>query len=330
MRSASSDEAPYGDEEEDDEEEEEIERWDVPPAGWRGRLVFIATLPLAAAVHCTTPNVQEKRRRNAHLWTLGISLCWLVVLATTMAAILDQLGCYIGFSSTVMGLTLGAVGTSFPNLYASVVTARQGLPNVAISQALASNVFNVQIALGLMWLVQTSVGACLYGPDANGRVLSWSAPGPRARAERPNVEVPRVSVAHIPPDLARRCAGCFMPSGLSMSCPHAAGTSQLPETPGETPPATSFTCSYSSCARRVPHGWSSWPALARSAGSLFGTIVFSAACTLLLVAVVSLSRGRLTASHGLCFCVFYLLYAAYQVLAQRGTVPTLCVWGSCL
>ena len=65
-------------------------------------------------------------------------------------------------------------------------------------------------------------------------------------------------------------------------------------------------------------------------GSLFGTIVFSAACTLLLAAVVSLSHGRLTMPHGVCFCISYLLYAAYQVLAQRETFPTLCVWGSFL
>ena len=61
-----------------------------------------------------------------------------------MTSMLDRIGCYIGFSATVMGLTLGAIGTSFPNLYASVVTARQGMGNVAISQALASNVFNVR------------------------------------------------------------------------------------------------------------------------------------------------------------------------------------------
>ena len=45
-----------------------------------------------------------------------------------------------------MGLTLGAAGTSFPNLYASVLAARQGEAGMAIVQAFASNVFNVCIA----------------------------------------------------------------------------------------------------------------------------------------------------------------------------------------
>ena len=36
------------------------------------------------------------------------------------------IGCALGIPSLVMGLTLGAMGTSFPNLYASVLTARAG------------------------------------------------------------------------------------------------------------------------------------------------------------------------------------------------------------
>ena len=62
------------------------------------------------------------------------SLGWLALLATAMTSMLDKIGCKIDFSSTVMGLTLGAVGTSFPNLYASVITARQGEPDMAIAQ----------------------------------------------------------------------------------------------------------------------------------------------------------------------------------------------------
>ena len=36
----------------------------------------------------------------------------------------EKIGCALGIPSTVIGLTLGAVGTSFPNLYASVLTAQ--------------------------------------------------------------------------------------------------------------------------------------------------------------------------------------------------------------
>ena len=93
-----------------------------------------------------------------------------------------------------MGLTLGAAGTSFPNLYASVLAARQGEAGMAIVQAFASNVFNVCIALGLLWLFQSSAGTCDYGGSEAGScggcflpdgVAGLPCPGPKHRDERP-------------------------------------------------------------------------------------------------------------------------------------------------
>jgi len=45
-----------------------------------------------------------------------------------------------------------AAGTSFPNVFASMVVARQGMGNAAISNALGGNVFNIFIGLGLPWI----------------------------------------------------------------------------------------------------------------------------------------------------------------------------------
>ena len=39
-----------------------------------------------------------------------------------------------------MGISVSAAGTSFPNLFASMVVARQGLGNMAVSNALGGNV----------------------------------------------------------------------------------------------------------------------------------------------------------------------------------------------
>ena len=51
-----------------------------------------------------------------------------------MTLLLERVGCALNISSTVMGLTLGAIGTSFPNLYASILTARAGQGDQAICQ----------------------------------------------------------------------------------------------------------------------------------------------------------------------------------------------------
>jgi Ca2+/Na+ antiporter len=78
---------------------------------------------------------------------------WLAVLSFVMIECAESVGAYLGVPSAVMGLTIGAVGTSFPNLYASMIVARQGLGNMAISNAFGSNVFNIFVGLGLPWLL---------------------------------------------------------------------------------------------------------------------------------------------------------------------------------
>ena len=52
---------------------------------------------------------------------------------------------------SVVGVTFSAVGTSLPNLIASMVAANQGLGNMAVSNAFGSNTFNICVGLGLPW-----------------------------------------------------------------------------------------------------------------------------------------------------------------------------------
>ena len=52
-----------------------------------------------------------------------------------------------------VALTLLAAGTSVPDLFASVVVARQGRGDMAVANAVGSNVFDILIGLGLPWLL---------------------------------------------------------------------------------------------------------------------------------------------------------------------------------
>lgn len=71
-----------------------------------------------------------------------------------MAEAADKLACLLNISKAAVGLTIGAAGTSLPNLFASALVARQGFGNMAVSNAFGSNVFNIFIALGLPWLIR--------------------------------------------------------------------------------------------------------------------------------------------------------------------------------
>ena len=84
-------------------------------------------------------------------------VAWLVVLSLAMVWCCETLGELLGLPDSVVGLTLSAVGTSLPNLFASISVARRGLGNMAISNALGSNSFNIYIGLGLPWLIYTAV-----------------------------------------------------------------------------------------------------------------------------------------------------------------------------
>jgi K+-dependent Na+/Ca+ exchanger-like protein len=53
----------------------------------------------------------------------------------------------------IVALTLLAAGTSVPDLFASVVVARQGRGDMAVANAVGSNVFDILVGLGLPWLL---------------------------------------------------------------------------------------------------------------------------------------------------------------------------------
>jgi len=174
------------------EEAHEHPPWYQMPESPSGRLLHVLTFVLKALVFTTTPNVLIQKNEKYYPLTILISMVWLAIFAILMTNIIEYLGCGIGVSSTVMGLSLGAIGTSFPNLYASILVARAGQGGMAICQAIASNTFNICICLALLWLLHTiGVGSCDYG--SHGARQGF-------------------------------CAGCYAPSGFTPLCPFFEGT----------------------------------------------------------------------------------------------------------
>ena len=49
------------------------------------------------------------------------------------------------FSFQVMGLTFLAAGTSIPDLFTSVIVARKGFGDMAVSSSVGSNIFDVTV-----------------------------------------------------------------------------------------------------------------------------------------------------------------------------------------
>ena len=56
-----------------------------------------------------------------------------------------------------MGLTFLAAGTSVPDLITSVLVAKQGKGDMAVSSSVGSNIFDVCVGLPLPWLLYTAI-----------------------------------------------------------------------------------------------------------------------------------------------------------------------------
>lgn len=117
---------------------------------WCSSLSYTALAPFESAIRLTVPNMQL----HPELYPLTIVMCcvWMAGLSYVMTYSGDRAGQIIGVSSSVVGLTVGAAGTSLPNLFASSIVARKGQGDMAIANAFGSNIFNINIALGLPWL----------------------------------------------------------------------------------------------------------------------------------------------------------------------------------
>ncbi|KFO87930.1 Sodium/potassium/calcium exchanger 4, partial [Buceros rhinoceros silvestris] len=67
------------------------------------------------------------------------------------------IGYTLGIPDVIMGITFLAAGTSVPDCMASLIVARQGLGDMAVSNTIGSNVFDILVGLGVPWGLQTMV-----------------------------------------------------------------------------------------------------------------------------------------------------------------------------
>ncbi|XP_008325054.1 sodium/potassium/calcium exchanger 4-like [Cynoglossus semilaevis] len=56
-----------------------------------------------------------------------------------------------------MGITFLAAGTSVPDCMASLIVARQGMGDMAVSNSIGSNIFDVLLGLGFPWALRTLI-----------------------------------------------------------------------------------------------------------------------------------------------------------------------------
>ncbi|XP_044075950.1 sodium/potassium/calcium exchanger 1-like isoform X5 [Siniperca chuatsi] len=164
--SSDSSESEEDDEEDDDddvnkekeekEEEEENEPLSLEwPETRRKQATYLFLLPIVFPLWLTLPDVRNLASRKYFVMTFIGSILWIGVFSYLMVWWAHQVGETMGISEEIMGLTILAAGTSIPDLITSVIVARKGLGDMAVSSSVGSNIFDITIGLPVPWLIYT-------------------------------------------------------------------------------------------------------------------------------------------------------------------------------
>ena len=137
-------------EEDDEKKEEEEEEEDAPISKAIAR-------PLNLLFEVTIPNCALPHNKDRYLITFFMSIIWIGVLSYFMVTWASKLGCIWNIHPAIMGVTVLAAGTSVPDAIGSLLVAREGHGDMAVSNAIGSNVFDILLGLGLPWMLSSLI-----------------------------------------------------------------------------------------------------------------------------------------------------------------------------
>lgn len=124
------------------------------------------------ALTATVPDCGKPYWRKWYVVSFIMSLLWIGVLTHFMVVWVTAVGCFLGVSTIFMGLVVLAIGTSVPDALGSMIAARSGEANMAIANAVGSNVFDVLIGLGFPWFLRGLIKSEPMPVDRDGIALN--------------------------------------------------------------------------------------------------------------------------------------------------------------
>ncbi|XP_016932316.3 probable sodium/potassium/calcium exchanger CG1090 [Drosophila suzukii] len=105
----------------------------------------------------TMPDCRQDQYRNWYPFTFLMSMVWISFYSYFMVWMITVIGSTLAIPDTVMGLTFVAAGVSVPDALSSIAVIKEGFGDMAVSNAIGSNVFDILVCLGLPWFIQTAI-----------------------------------------------------------------------------------------------------------------------------------------------------------------------------
>ncbi|XP_029869102.1 sodium/potassium/calcium exchanger 1 isoform X2 [Aquila chrysaetos chrysaetos] len=149
--SSESEEDSDDDSTENDENDEPLSlEW---PETRKKQAIYLFLFPIVFPLWSTMPDVRNPDSKKFFVFTFFGSIMWIAVFSYLMVWWAHQVGETIGISEEIMGLTILAAGTSIPDLITSVIVARKGLGDMAVSSSVGSNIFDITVGLPVPWFL---------------------------------------------------------------------------------------------------------------------------------------------------------------------------------
>ncbi|XP_022130869.2 sodium/potassium/calcium exchanger Nckx30C isoform X3 [Pieris rapae] len=142
------------------------------PSGFRKRLTYLLVAPIVFPLWITLPDTRTPRGKKLFPITFIGSIVWIAFFSYLMVWWANIAGATAYVPPEVMGLTLLAAGTSVPDLITSVIVARKGFGDMAVSSSVGSNIFDVTVGLPLPWLLYGLIYGAPVQVNSKGMVCS--------------------------------------------------------------------------------------------------------------------------------------------------------------
>lgn len=94
-----------------------------------------------------------RKNKKMYLWTFGVSIGLIAALSFVLVESAVGIGEILHINPTIIALTVLAAGTSIPDLLSSMIVAKKGRGDMAVSNAVGSNIFDILFGLGFPWLI---------------------------------------------------------------------------------------------------------------------------------------------------------------------------------
>ncbi|XP_061664310.1 sodium/potassium/calcium exchanger 2-like isoform X2 [Syngnathoides biaculeatus] len=141
-----------GESAEDEEDDDQPLSLSWPESG-RKRFTYLFIMPVVLPLWLTLPDVRKPSSKKFFPLTFLGAICWIAAFSYLMVWWAHQVGETVGITEEIMGLTILAAGTSIPDLITSVIVARKGLGDMAVSSSVGSNIFDITVGLPFPWLM---------------------------------------------------------------------------------------------------------------------------------------------------------------------------------